>query len=280
MTQAVPTNGFIAPPAGGAAPPQNAEPGFVPQVPPAGAPAPAPAAAAPAAGTAPDLNAAIAALSAALASSAPAPAAGTPAPAAGTSFNDGGDPILKSMAAVVKTAAAGIDLDRLLGKAVEYGDVNLIDVAYLNEKGGASASELLTIAQGMVQAVNAKAAAVEREVHGLAGSEANWNAAAAAFNQRAAPELRTVVAQMLDSKNDLQIKAAARLIVDFAKSTGSVPTAGVLLQSGGAAPLSGQALSKEEFQIELRKLKPEARDYATQRADLFARRTAGKQLGK
>lgn len=274
MTTAVPTDGFIAPPANaGAAPPANAQPGFV-QPPPAGTPAPA--APVPAQAGA-DVAALTAALTAALASqqAAVAPAA---APAAAVEGSD--DPILRSMAAVLKTAAQGIDLDRLLGKAIEYGDAGLIDTAYLTEKGGVNAAQLLTIAQGIVESTNAKASAVEKEVHGLAGSEANWNACATAFNTKADPALRAVVAQMLDSKKSDQIKAAAKLVVDFAKGTGIVPTPAGLVTGFGAAPISGQGLSKDEFQTELRKLNPQDRGFVAARQDLYARRQMGKQLGR
>ncbi len=274
MTQPVPTDGFNVPGTtpGGAAPPANAQPGFVP-------PQPAPAAPAPAAAPTGDVAALTAALTAALAAqnAAPAPAA---TPAVPTQIEASGDPILDSMAAVLQTAVPGVDLDRLLGKAVEYGDANLIDLAYLQEKGGANSAQLLRIAQGIVQTVNAKTAAVTGEVHALAGSEANWNACAAAFNQKADPALKAVTKQMLDSKNNEQIKAAAKLIVDFAKGTGIVPTQAGLVQNVGAVPVSGQGLSKDEFQAELRKLNPQDRGFVAAREQLYARRAMGKQLGR
>jgi hypothetical protein len=132
----------------------------------------------------------------------------------------------------------------------------------------------------MVEAINSKALGVEQEVHAMAGSQANWDACTAAFNQKAAPELKAVIATMLDSNKEAQIKAAAKLVVEFAKSTGYVPTGAGLISNGGAAPLTGQGLSKAEFQEELRKLVPSARDYEQRRGDLYARRTAGKQAGK
>lgn len=282
MTQPVPTNGFITPPQGGSPanpqlPPTNPVEGWVAPPNPAGNP-PAPTAA-PAQPAAPDLTAAIAALQAALAkpTTPAAPAPGTPAPNDNTTFDD---PILKSMAAVIRTSAKGIDLDRVLGKAIEYGDANLIDKAYLAEKGGEASAELLTIAQGIVEAVNARSAATTTEVYALAGSEANWNACVAAFNQGAAPELKAVITQMLDSGKTDQIKASAKLVVEFAKSNGTVPTNAGLIANGGAAPLLGQGISKAEFQSELQKLNPQDRDFVAKRSELYGRRQAGKQQGK
>lgn len=287
MTQPVPTNGFIQPPPAGnpaptgqpPLPPQELKPGFVPQnqpVPAAPNPAPAPAAA-------PDMLAAIAALQASLTAQAPA-ASTAPAQAApnGSTVLSGvsDDPILLSMATMLQTTAKGLDLDRVMGNAIDRGDASLIDVAYLKEVAGDNSANLLLIAQGMVKAINTKAQGIENEVHALAGSQANWDACSAAFSAKAAPELKVVIATMLDSGKEAQIKAAAKLVVEFAKSTGYVPTGAGLVSNGGAAPLTGQGLSKAEFQEELRKLNPNTRDYEERRGDLYARRQAGKQAGK
>lgn len=273
-----------------APPPSNEQqPGFV--VPPtggrqiAGAP-PATEAPAPAA-QAPDMAAAIAALTAALAGQTPAapaaPAQAVTPPATGSlntyDVNSIDDPILKSMATVMQTVGKGIDMDRALGKAIENGRIDLIDAAYLREKGGDNAEQLITIAQGIVQAVEAKGQQVTKDIHTLAGGEPVWNASLAAFNSKAPQELRVVIAQMLDSNQDNLIKAGAKMIVEYGKTSGAVPQVSALVQSGAAAIPSAQALDKAGFQEELRKLNPQARTFDAQRAELFARRTLGRQLG-
>lgn len=288
MTQAVPTNGFAVPggaPGNDAPPPPAAQvPGFASQVP-AGQPAPV---AQPTPAAAPQLDASIAALIAALNAgkpAEPAPAA-TPAaeqPAAGKlsnyDVNTIQDPILRSMATVMQTVGKGMDMDRALGLAIERGDVALIDKAYIIEKGGENSAQLLTIAEGIVRAVEAQAVAVTGEVHALAGGEAGWETSVAAFNATAPKELRQVVAQMLDSENKTQILAAAKLVVEAAKGSGVVPNPRGLINNGGSAASAAQALSKEGFQEALRTLNPQDRNYQNLRADLFARRQQGKQLG-
>ncbi len=286
MTQAVATSGFNLPggvPVQGGeqnVPPQNLEPGFV--APAAPAPAPAtPAQAAPAS----NLDASIAQLLAAIQAQAPAaPAAAEESQGQVGRLNSLDvaaleDPILRSMATVMQTVGQGLDMDRALGNAISRGDVALIDKAYLREKGGANADQLITIAEGIVQAVEAQAAAVTQEVHTLAGGEAGWNTAVAAFNKAAPEALRKVVATMLDSENKSQIKAGAQLVVEYAKSSGMVPQNQGLIQNGGSAVSAAQALSKEDFQTALRTLNPNDRQYQNQRQELFARRAQGKQLG-
>ena len=280
MTQAVPTEGFTAPPAGN---PPNGNTINIPppqdnaQAPDAAAAAPAPA----------GLDAAIAAMTAAIQSITPAapaaPAAGEPAAASnlnGYDVNSIDDPIIKSMATVMQTVGKGVDLDRAIGKAIEDGRTDLIDVAYLREVGGANAQDLITIATGLVNAVAAKSASVSNEVHALAGGQANWDAGVAVFNQAAPSELRLVVAQMLDSGKEQLIKAGAKMVVEFSKNSGKLPTVNPLLQSGASAPAAAQALDKVAFQTELRKLDPNSRDFQSQREQLFARRQLGRQLGK
>jgi hypothetical protein len=273
-----------------AAPPAHAQqPGFV--VPPvagttvAGTP---PAAAEPAPAGAADagMAAAIAALTAAMQAQTPqepAPVQAVTPPATGSlnTYDVAGidDPILKSMATVMQTVGKGIDMDRALGKAIENGRVDLVDAAYLREVGGDNAEQLITIAQGIVQAVEAKGQQVTKDIHTLAGGEPLWNASLAAFNTKAPQELRIVVAQMLDSNKDQLIKAGAKMIVEYGKTSGGVPVANPLIQQGAAAMPQAQALSKEGFQEELRKLNPQSRTYDSQRGELFARRTLGRDLG-
>lgn len=273
MTQAVPTEGFAAPPVAGTLP---APVVTAPVAPVATAPV------APVQQTSPDLTAAIAALTSAL---------GTPQAAAESEPSTGGglntydvesieDPILKSMATVLKTVGKDVDLDRAIGRAISEGRVDLIDVAYLKEKGGVNSNELITIAQGLVQAVQAKGAAVTDSVHKLAGGEAQWDAGVAAFNAQAPQELRMVVAQMLNSHKENLIQAGAKLVVEFSKNSGALPNVNAGITAGASSLPAAQALSKVEFQEELRKLNPQDRAFESQRKELFARRSLGRQLNK
>jgi len=279
MTTPVATNGFVEPPV------PNGTPINIP--PPAAPVAPAePAAATPAAAPA-GFETALAALTEALkgaqAPAAPAAAAAEPAVQSELASYDVSsieDPIIKSMATIMQTVGKGLDMDRALGKAIADGRADLIDVAYLREKGGANADDLIAIANGLVNAVAAKSAAVTSEVHKLAGGEEQWDAGVAVFNKSAPQELRMVVAQMLDSGKDNMIQAGAKLIVEFSKGSGYLPNVTPGVNSGAASMPAAQALDKFEFQAELRKLNPQDRNFNEQRADLFARRSLGRSLGK
>lgn len=298
MTQHVPTNGFNAPPAGGQPPASNMNPGWVPQgaaqqVPAQGQP-PQPAQGAvpagqPPADTAPDMSAIVGMLQQALASqgaqggaeqsAAPAPAASLlQVPGSGLDLDKLNDPVIKSMATAMTLVSKDFDIDRAVGRAISEGNANLIDLAYIRDAGGANAPHLAELAKGMVQAVADKAAAVTREVYNLVGGEQNWATSVAAFNKAAPHELRVTIAQMMDSTNEGLIKAGAKIVAEFGKSSGMLPKAPQGFASAAAAS-SANALSKAQFQQELRKLNPADAGFVQAREALFARRTLGKGLG-
>ena len=214
----------------------------------------------------------------------PAPAAEKPTwlPGAVNEFNVDSidDPIIRSMASVLKVAGDGLDLDRVLGNALALGDPNLVDVAYIAERGGKNAQQIAEIAKGIVQAVNAKSEAITKEIHALAGGEAQWSQAAAVFNKAAPVELREIVKSLLDSTDPNKIKAGAKIVNEFGRASGQLPRQGASLLSGSAAANAGAAgLSAAAFKAELTKLNPNKPGFLEAREDLFARRAAGKRMG-
>ncbi|QHJ75323.1 scaffolding protein [Sphaerotilus phage vB_SnaP-R1] len=300
-TPQVPSQGFQVPPAGDpprmpngnghpiAAP--NQQPGWVQnpgQQPQPQAQQPAPQGQQPA-----DLTNVVALLQAALAGQqAPAQQAPAQQPAADAvrpnwmqssanefDVNQINDPIIKSMATVLQTAGKDLDLDRVLGKALTFGDPALVDVAYLRDAGGPQAAQLAEIAKGIVQAVNAKAEAVTNEVYASVGGEAVWHSSVAAFNQSAPHELKVTVAQMLDSTNENFIKAGAKIVAEFGRNSGLIPQQGAPLLNSASAGVQGQGLTREQFQAELRKIDSNSPGYEQAREALFARRALGKRSG-
>lgn len=189
------------------------------------------------------------------------------------------DPIIKSMATVLQTAGKDLDLDRVLGKALSFGDPALVDVAYLRDAGGPQAAQLAEIAKGIVQAVNAKAEAVTNEVYASVGGEAVWHSSVAAFNQSAPHELKVTVAQMLDSTNENFIKAGAKIVAEFGRNSGLIPKQGAPLLNSASAGVQGQGLTREQFQAELRKIDSNSPGFEQAREALFARRALGKRSG-
>lgn len=190
------------------------------------------------------------------------------------------NPVIKSMAQVMQTVGKGLDMDRIFKKALDAGDAELLDLAYIRDKSPANADQLATIAKGIIQAVQADTEKTVGAIHAMAGGEAQWNACVTAFNQNAPDELKHVIKTMLDSNNSDQIQAAGKLLIQFAQGQGFVPNQQPLVQGGGAALPAAQALSKVEFQAELRKLDQSSASFNDDRNALFNRRALGKKLGK
>ena len=168
-----------------------------------------------------DIKALIAALGQKPAEPAPEPAA-EPEPATPSDTDEVStlsaayaDPATAPMVRVFKAAAPGLDLERAVGKAVTHGDLSLIDEAYIKEKGGKGAQDLLSIAQALVEQVNHSAVALQDEVYATAGGEENWDASVAVFNKEAPAHLRAVVKKMADSPDRSAVLAAAQYVIEF-----------------------------------------------------------------
>jgi hypothetical protein len=212
----------------------------------------------------------------------PAQPAAPVAPEAAPSLKDVqiDDPALAAQAQLFTTFAPEVDIDRALGLAVERGDPSLIDVKYLQEVAPNKAAQLATVAKTIVSEVQRVAALGTKLAHEAAGSEANWDAAAALFKQSASEYERDFVADLLKSTDPAKLKAAAERVVEFAKAKGAQVTPAVTLQPGSAATVGGEALSAAEFRAALSKLDPMSADFAAQEAELLNRRKLGRQLGR
>lgn len=189
------------------------------------------------------------------------------------------DPIIKSMASVLKVAGDGLDLDRVLGNALALGDPNLVDVAYIAEKGGKNAQQIAEIAKGIVNAVNAKSESITSEIHALAGGAAQWGQSAAVFNKNAPETLRTVVKTLLDSTDVEKIKAGAKIVNEFGRASGQLPQQGASLLNGASAAAGANGLSAAAFKAEIAKLDSQKPDFQEAREALFVRRAIGKRAG-
>lgn len=189
------------------------------------------------------------------------------------------DPVIRSMATMLQVAGKDLDLDRAVGRALAEGDPSLVDLTYIAEKGGENAKHLAEMAKALVSQVAAKSAAIEQEVFALAGGEAKWNAATAAFNEKAPSELKLVVKQMLNSHKHEYITAGAKLVNEFAKQSGLFPQQGAPLLNGVAGNGAANGLSAVEFKKALASLNPYDADHQDKKAELMARRVQGKAIG-
>lgn len=231
-----------------------------------------------------DVDKQVAAAVAAALAGKPAPAAATPAaPAAAaqpvTLDGEASDALLDSYTKAFTAIGSGLDIGRAIGNALQFGKPELIDVAYITEKGGAQAEQLKVIAQSIVERVQAKTVEDANVAYTLAGGTDQWNAAMGAFNTAAPAHLKQVVSTMINSGKADQIKAGAQVVIDYAQSGGLVAKPPSMVQAGVAGVNPAQALDKAGYQDALQKLNKQDRNYAAQREELFARRKLGVARG-
>lgn len=172
------------------------------------------------------------------------------------------------------------DMQRAIGKAVEYGDKNLIDKAYIKERFGEHAAYAEMLAEAYLDDQAGQAQRAVTEAYDVAGGKENWDVAAQVFNGKAPEHLRSA-ARALANSGDL--KGAAKLVVETCQSMGLIPNVNPQLR-GGAGNYG--ALSAAEFSKEYQALRKEAgnrslesNQFKQRYDDLLQRRAAGKRQG-
>lgn len=215
-----------------------------------------------------------------------------PVPPAPTEISPGGlndlkpgdidDPQVRALGELLIGSVPNLDLNRAIGKAIEYGDPGLVDAAYLKDIGGDKAAALLNVAQQIVMAVDAKSKATIQQVYTDAGGQAQWEAAVALFNKNAPKHIKEVAQELLNSSQFSKIQTGAKFVTEYAKQQGGLSSTPDFLTPSGYQGDSSQALDKSSFQQELRKLAPEHQNpnYVQERNELFRRRQLGKNLGR
>lgn len=139
---------------------------------------------------------------------------------------------------------AGVDLDRAFQVAVERGDTDLIDSAYLREKLGKDADAVIRQATALFDYSANKAAESMNAVFEAVGGEQNLRQAVPYFNQSADAAERAEVKYLLDSGNKELMARAARRIVEHAKNAGMQYSQG---NQPLGSPSTAKGLSRAEY---------------------------------
>ncbi len=187
---------------------------------------------------------------------------------------------------VTSTGATSADLSKAVSLALQHGNADLIDQAFIKQKFGIHAEQAMTLAKAAVaeditQTENARKAAIS-VVHNAAGGEAQWNQAVSVFNSSASKETKAAVVALMDSGN---MEDGAALVMQTVRGSGLVPTPNELLHGGNGVTTAGNALSKAAFKTEMEALTKlagnsslESGKFAPQYEALLTRRRAGLQL--
>lgn len=172
------------------------------------------------------------------------------------------------------------DMVRAIGKAVEYGDPNLIDTAFIKERFGEHADYAELLAKAYLDdQVGAAKRAVD-EAYALVGGKENWDGIAKLFAAKAPDNIRMAVRALADSG---KIKEAVQLAVETTQNLGLIPIINPQLRGGAGGD---GALSAAEFAKEYQALRKEAGNrsmespqFSGRYQSLINRRAAGKAKG-
>ena len=216
----------------------------------------------------------------------PKPAVAGPIPAPELSGQvstniDLGDSVLNAAVStlVATTKATEVDLERIAAKAIEYGDINLLDVNFIREKYPQFEQQFIAVAQAIIDQRGVVENFNRQQIYNLAGGEQNWNAAVSVFNANAPDYLRTAVRSLIDGGKQTE---GAQLLMDYVQGSGLGVVRGDRIQSTNISAGNG-GLTKKQFQEEMQKLRKDAGSrsldtgpYRARYDDLLARRAFGR----
>lgn len=201
-------------------------------------------------------------------------------PATTEAINTGNKALDVAVSSFIRsTGANDADLQRAIKSAMEYGDPNLIDDAFLAERFKDRAGEARQIAEAVLEQTSIERNRLVESVYAQAGDKAKWDASLAVYKQHAAPGLQKAIQMMFDSGDATSIKEAAALVVDYAKSSGVLSVTGGRV-TAGTGEAGAEGISASELQQAVGKLNQSSRTYREDYAKLIGLRQLGRSLGK
>lgn len=220
------------------------------------------------------------------------PAAPPDAPEAPDDTMSTGSSVLDLVVDMVSasTGATPADFQRAMGKALEYGRLDLLDEAFIQERFKEYAPKVLLIAKealAIQEAEKAQQAAAEKAllktVYDAAGGQEQWETAVKLFNQHADPAVKEVTKTLFNAGSDAATQAAIKYVLDTAQAQGVVLKPQTSFRPNADPTASG--LSAAGFQTELAALAKEfgpkvgSPAYDEKYQALVTRRAAGKRAG-
>src|SRR5690625_1682263 len=191
------------------------------------------------------------------------------------------DPDVSRFVSLLDMHYPEIDRERVLGRAFEFGDPELIDKAYLRDMVGEHADVLAGYFEDVV---NRYSNAVEQTVNNIyerAGGKQRWDQMSQAFTRNAPDAIKNIVRKLIDSSNPEEVHQGLDFIFDYSTQSGYVDSPaqrpGTTASAGGGDALSAEQFSKAVREIGGRNRNPKV--YDTKVEQLRRRRALGIELG-
>lgn len=174
--------------------------------------------------------------------------------------------------------------DAVLDKALEHGDINLINPAAMGNLTPAQAQRVTALATAAYQQVQDQVRSAQNTVYALAGGEAAWNNAIQTFNSTATEQEKAYVEYLIDQKVDA--RAAGEYVLNVLRTGGRTNNIVQAPVVGGVGTVT-HGLSRAEYMAEVAKLEQEIGNrsfddpmFSGRMAALDQRRALGRQQGR
>lgn len=193
-----------------------------------------------------------------------------------------GDEYISAQVSLLKSYLPDLDMNKALGKALEFGDKNLIDGFYIREVAGDRAEDVIRHLSSLYDNAESRTNELANEIVQLAGGQERWQSAVSAFNAKAGAGVQRIVRELLSSYNQKDYIEAAQVVLNYASTEGGVNQPAELLTP--QAPPSNedaQPLSKSEYVAAITKAQGIRDRHERHRveADLAQRRAASRRAG-
>lgn len=174
--------------------------------------------------------------------------------------------------------------DAVLEKALEHGDINLINPAAMGNLTPEQAQRVTALATAAYQQVQDQVRSAQKTVYELAGGEAAWNNAIQTFNSTATAQEKAYVEYLIDQKVDA--RAAGEYVLNVLRTSGRTNNIVQAPVVGGVGTVT-HGLSRAEYMAEVAKLEQEIGNrsfddpmFSGRMAALDQRRALGRQQGR
>lgn len=174
--------------------------------------------------------------------------------------------------------------DAVLDKALEHGDINLINPAAMGNLTPEQAQRVTALATAAYQQVQDQVRSAQNTVYELAGGEAAWNNAIQTFNSTATEQEKAYVEYLIDQKVDA--RAAGEYVLNVLRTSGRTNNIVQAPVVGGVGTVT-HGLSRAEYMAEVAKLEQEIGNrsfddpmFSGRMAALDQRRALGRQQGR
>lgn len=174
--------------------------------------------------------------------------------------------------------------DAVLDKALEHGDINLINPAAMGNLTPEQAQRVTALATAAYQQVQEQVRSAQNTVYELAGGEAAWNNAIQTFNSTATEQEKAYVEYLIDQKVDA--RAAGEYVLNVLRTGGRTNNIVQAPVVGGVGTVT-HGLSRAEYMAGVAKLEQEIGNrsfddpmFSGRMAALDQRRALGRQQGR